>query len=170
VSIEFLDAIKEGAISVECIEVNLRERITIKAAPERIWTLLVDPAHWSKWNPKFISIRRGRNGAVVPGEQFSMVTRLKRRDEPSEIMVREVMPLRRVIVRQLFTHKNRSRHVEVNIELAARADGIQVTQTLDHKHAGIPIVFEWLIWFIHKFGKPVGEAPLQRLKNLAEAA
>jgi uncharacterized protein YndB with AHSA1/START domain len=150
--------------------VNLRERITIKAAPERIWNLLADPAHWTKWNQKFVSIRRGRNGTVVPGEQFSMVSRLKRRDEPSEIMVREVMPLRRVTVLQLFTHQNLSRHVEVNLELSASDGGIQVTQTVDHKHAGIPFIFELLIWFVHRFGKPVGEGPLQRLKNLAEAA
>lgn len=132
--------------------------------------LLSDPANWSRWNPKFISMRRSRSGVVVPGEQFSMVSRLKRRDSPSEIMVREVMPLRRVVLRQLFTHKNRSRHVEVNMELTAGKDGIQVTQTLNHEHAGIPFFFELLLWFIHRFGKPTGTAPLARLKMLAEVA
>jgi uncharacterized protein YndB with AHSA1/START domain len=149
--------------------VTLRERITIKAAPERIWTLLADPAHWGLWNPKFISIIRSRSGSVVPGEQFSMVTRMKRGDTPSEIMVREVMPLRRVKVHQVFSQKNRTRHVEVNLELSSKNGGIEVTQSLDHRHAGIPLVFQLLLWFIHRFGKPVGAGPLERLKSLAES-
>lgn len=147
---------------------NLRERITINAAPERIWMLMADPAQWCKWNPKFVSMRRSRSGAVVPGEQFSMVTRFKRGESPSDILVGEVMPLRRVTVRQLFTHKNRSRQVELNLEISNSADGIQVTQTLNHKGAGIPWIFEALIWMIHRFGRTVGVPPLARLKMLAE--
>ncbi len=132
--------------------------------------LLADPAQWSKWNPKFISIHRPRCGAVMPGEQFSMVSRLKRKESPSEIMVREVMPLRRLILHQLFTHKNRSRHVEVNLDLSAANGGIEVTQTLNHRNAGMPLIVQFLVWLIHRFGKPAGVPPLQRLKLLAESA
>ncbi|MGZ8900349.1 MAG: SRPBCC family protein, partial [Limisphaerales bacterium] len=117
---------------------TLRERITIQAAPERIWMLLADPSQWTRWNPKFVSIRRSRSGAVVAGEQFSMISRLKQRESPSDILVQEVMPLRRVIVRQLFTHKNRSRHVDLNLELSAKDGAIEVTQTLNHNESGIP--------------------------------
>ena len=149
---------------------NLRERITINAAPERIWLLLADPAQWSKWNPKFISIRRLRSGTVVAGEQFSMISRQKRKETPSEVMVREVMPLRRVIVEQSFQHKNRSRHVELNLELAAGKGGIQVTQTLNHGNAGIPFWAEFIAWLIHRLGTATGVPPLERLKAVAESA
>ena len=113
-------------------------------------------------------MRRSRRGAVVPGEQFTMVSRLKKGETPSEILVREVMPLRRVTLRQLFTHKNRSRQVEVNLEITAREGGIQVTQTMDHTGAGLPWVFAGLIWLIHQIGHTQGVAPLVRLKALAE--
>lgn len=145
----------------------MRDRIVIKAAPERIWMLLADPARWGEWNPKFVSVRRNRSGPVVAGEQFSMVTRLKRGESPSEVLVREVMPLRRVSVKQLFTRRNRSRHVDVRLELSANEGGIEVTQTLDHTHA-FGFILNFLIWAIHRLGKPVGIPPLERLKNLAE--
>ena len=132
--------------------------------------LLADPSNWAKWNPKFVSIRRSRSGQVVPGEQFSMVSQMKRRESPSEIMVREVMPLRRVKVHQIFSHKNRTRHVEVNLELATAKGGIEVTQTLDHSKAGIPLLFDLLIWLIYRFGRSTGTQPLERLKAVAESA
>ena len=146
---------------------NLRDQIVINATPERIWMLLADPARWGEWNPKFVSLRRTRSGPVVAGEQFSMVTRLKRGESPSEVLVKEVMPLRRVTVKQLFTQRNRSRHVDVELELSARDGGIQVTQTLNHKNA-VGFVVNLLIWLIHRFGRPVGIPPLERLKSLAE--
>ena len=93
--------------------------------------------------------------------------RLKRGESASEVLVREVMPLRRVSVKQLFTQRSRSRHVDVELELSARDGGIQVTQTLNHRNA-VGFVVNLLIWFIHRFGKPVGIPPLERLKSLAE--
>ena len=144
------------------------ERITIDAAPERIWSFIADPANWPQWNPKFVSIQRVRRGFVVAGEQFSMVSRMKRGESPSEILVSEVMPLRRVTIRQMYSHKNRARHIDVHLQLAARNDRIEVTQTLDHKHSGLPVLLRMLVWFITRFGKPTGPGPLQRLKELAE--
>lgn len=97
-----------------------------------------------------------------------MISRLKQRESPSDILVQEVMPLRRVIVRQLFTHKNRSRHVDLNLEISAKDGAIEVIQTLNHAGSGIPWFFKLPIWLLHRFGKEVDAAPLMRLKSLAE--
>ncbi|MGZ8920898.1 MAG: hypothetical protein ACXW3L_07935, partial [Limisphaerales bacterium] len=70
---------------------------------------------------------------------------------------------------QLFTHKNRSRHVDLNLELSAKDGAIEVTQTLNHNESGIPWFFSLFIWMLHRFGKGVGAAPLVRLKSLAES-
>ena len=99
-----------------------------------------------------------------------MISRQQRKETPTEVMVREAMPLRRVIVEQSFQHKNRSRHVEVNLELAAGKDGIQVTQTLNHGNAGMPFWSEFMAWVIHRFGSATGVPPLERLKAVAESA
>jgi uncharacterized protein YndB with AHSA1/START domain len=149
--------------------VKLRESITIAAPAEQVWPYIVDPVKWSAWNQKLIWMRRARTGPVIPGEQLSTKWRLKRREDINEITVRLVEPMKKMVLRHSFQHRNRTRMLEITFSLEEKNSKTKLTQIVDHAEAGIPLVFQALIWFIHRSGKSVQMSGLEKLKTLVEA-
>lgn len=45
---------------------------TIRASPEKIWTILIDGASWPQWDPSCEKIE----GRIAPGEKLKAFTRL----------------------------------------------------------------------------------------------
>ncbi len=148
---------------------KLRERICIAAPQETVWTFLIDPTRWLSWNDKLIHISRTNPGPLTAGEQFGSRWRMNAREQNTEILVRQVEPLERLVVRQYSNSSERSCFLEITFELTRKRQQTKCTQIVDHSQTGASFFMQALIWAIYRFGKPVGLTNLQNLKRLAEA-
>jgi len=149
---------------------KLRETVEINAPRDMIWNFLVDPSRWLGWNEKLVHISRSHPGPLTVGEQFGSRWRMKGREQETEIIVQDLLPLQRLVTRQYFNSSNRSHFVEITFDLTTRGSRTKLTQIIDHSESGANLFFRMLIWAIHRFGKPVGPTSLQILKRLSEGA
>ena len=147
---------------------KLEEQITIRASVDTVWPMLADPAHWAQWHNKLVELRRDATGPLRGGEHFHATFQLKRRPRPCQVQVRECLPPTRLALREEYEHQQRFRHVDITFELHPDGEGTRVCQQLDLRGTGIPWVLRAFIWWIHRFGRPVGLSPLERLRQLIE--
>lgn len=65
---------------------------SIHASPERIWSLLTDPARYTSWNPAVVSLQ----GQIAPGETIKLVSAVNPKRTFS-LNVTELEPERRMV-------------------------------------------------------------------------
>lgn len=148
---------------------KLRQSIRIQAPRDRVWAYIADPARWLAWNDQIVAIRRSRTGPLVAGEVFETTWRLKRRQSETEINVASIEPARNLRLRQYFSHDGRGREIEILFALKETARGTEIIQIIDHRHSGIPVVFQFLMWCLRRFGKPVGLSSLEKFQSILES-
>jgi uncharacterized protein YndB with AHSA1/START domain len=91
---------------------TLREKITIHAAPEAVWSLVADPARAAEWNPKIVSVGRDRSGPLQMGERFRVVYRMSGRDTEAEAAVIDQQEPSLLVIQYRMFPWPADRHVE----------------------------------------------------------
>lgn len=147
---------------------KLRETAKIRASRETVWQLIADPAQWAAWNEKLVSFQRARTGPVVAGEQFSSRWTLNQNERQTNVLVLSVTPMEKIHLRQEFEFKNRTRHIDLIFAISGHAPRLRLDLSLDPAGSGAPLILRALMWFIQRFGKPVGTPFLENLRRLAE--
>jgi len=147
---------------------HLKDSITIDASPEAVWPFLADPVMQSLWNPKVVAIDRTTEGPVRMGERFEMIYRMSGRDRQSQVTVIECDPPRCVVFEHRMTDDAVQRMTRESYRLNPKGDTVRVVQAVDLGGLGINRLVQCLIWFIHRFGRSVGEPYLATLKRRVE--
>ncbi len=148
---------------------KLNHSVVIHAPPLRVWDALVDPSHWSDWNPQLVHVVRTQTGPLEVGEILAADFVFNGRTTPSQIKVRVLHPHRHFTIKQRPEGRHRAKAVKIEYELEAEGEHTRVTETLDLKDAGLSFFGGLALWFGHRFGGgKLGALP--RLKQRLEAA
>jgi len=144
------------------------DSIEIAASLEEVWPFVADPIGQAVWNEKIVDVRRESDESVRLGETFGMTFRMSGRDRKSEVEVVVCDPPNEVYFRHQYRWKSQSRYAVEKYSLQQRGDRVEVTQEIDMSETGIPWFFRLLIWFLTRFGTPVGPSNMERLKAAVE--
>jgi uncharacterized protein YndB with AHSA1/START domain len=143
---------------------KLRESILISATADQVWAPVADPKFWTEWNPKVRAVHRDRTGPLVVGETFRAEFELGGRVTPARIETVVLDPNQRLVLHQHYDHDGRSRLLEIIFELEPKGTALRLTQIVDFRYTGIPWLFQVLIAWVHRFGRPSGKASLEDLR------
>jgi hypothetical protein len=147
---------------------KLSDSIDIDADPDSIWPFLAIPQRMALWNSHVIAVERSGEQPVQMGERFTMTYKLSGPPRQSEVEVVQCQPPLLVAYQHRFMVKTRERSALESYELRVRNGTTRLRQTLDLGDVGIPWIFRPLIWWIHHFGRTVGESFLEELKRLVQ--
>lgn len=150
-------------------DMKLKERVTINATPDQVWPFVVDPVLQAAWNPKIISIDRPVDGPVQHGDSYNMVTKMSDKESNSEVEVIEVVDNERLVFMYRIEDNQLAQVVTETYELSTAQNGTSIKRVIDLGAAQIPLLIRPLIWLIMTFGKPQGEAQLNKLKRMIES-
>jgi len=149
--------------------VTLRETIFIPAPAEQVWAAVAQPEMWSQWNSHVSDMRRSHRGPVSVGEQIDAVFTLNDRRSPSQVEIVVCEPPHRLVLKQHSEYRERIRSITVAFDIETRVDGVQFTQTMDLAESGTPWLLQLLVWWVHRFGRPVGSSTLEQLRDVVAA-
>ena len=147
---------------------KITERIVIRAAPQRVWRWLADPALWPQWNPKVKRVNRSRTGAMVAGEVFEADFVLGGKTTTGNVEVKVFEPFQRLVLQHWVDVRGRVGSLGVEFALNAEGADTHVVQTTDFSASGLPWLVKMLIGIMNRFGRPVGRSHLDQLKQLGE--
>jgi uncharacterized protein YndB with AHSA1/START domain len=146
------------------------EQINIAAAAHDVWPCLADPQWHAEWNPKVVRVERSDSGPVRRGERFRMAYRLSREGKLHDVEVTEFDPPRRITYLHRISSKGVQQRATESYEIVPRDGGVEVRMEIDMTLNDVAWGWRALIWFINRFGKPTGDSPLLKLKQLVEPA
>jgi uncharacterized protein YndB with AHSA1/START domain len=145
---------------------NLRERTAIDRPAALVWHYIVTPELFQQWNDKIVAIEA--RGAFQLGQRFSTQYEMSRKplqcwSQVTRLEEGHLLELR---------HGNCSgqgirRDIEVveRVTLEEKDGHTIVTKDVTIRNSGVIWFVVPLIWFINRFGKPVGK---DRLRELCE--
>lgn len=148
---------------------KIKEQIDIQAQPSQVWPFLVDPVIQAAWNPKIISIDRAHDGPVTVGESFQMIAKMSGKESTSHVEVTEVLPDERLAFLHRVTGDTFEQVVTETFTLRPKANATRVSQVIDLSRTRLPWWVKPIIWLVMTFGKPMGEPPLAKLKQMIES-
>ncbi len=148
---------------------TMRSRITIDAPPERVWMFVADPVMESAWNPKIVAIDRDAEGPVRTGERFEMEFVMSGTGSRCEAEALEASPPGLLVYRYRMLDERLEGSVDIRYTLEPKGDGTRLVQSIDMRGMGISWPVRALIWFVTRFGTPVGKPYLEELKGQVEA-
>ncbi|GHC03137.1 SRPBCC family protein [Cerasicoccus arenae] len=145
----------------------LRSRIDISLPPDKVWEMLRYAEYMELWNPKCVSCPSlGRELQV--GDTFSATFKLTK-EGVSDCEVLALEPCQRITIR----HRPREMkgYVDETYHLLPRKNGqtTRVEQVLDVTHSSIPRWAQALMYFLNRFGRKMGDGPLEGLRDAAIA-
>lgn len=147
---------------------SMSESIKISARLDEVWPFVADPVGHVIWNEKVVDIRRDSDTTVQLGERFEMTYRMSGKDRESEVEVVVCDPPNEVHFRHQYRWKAQFHYAVEKYRLRQHGEQVKVTQEIDMSESGIPWFFRVLIWFLSRFGKPVGQTNMERLKEAVE--
>jgi uncharacterized protein YndB with AHSA1/START domain len=145
------------------------DSIDIAAPPETVWPLLADPQQMADWHEKLVAVRRSATGPVRLGDRFGTRYTLSGRENDAEAEVIRCQPPAAITYRHHFSLKQCTGYVDESFDLEYDGEVTRVKQTLDFSKSGLPLWARGLMWFVSRFGKPVGPSLFEPLKQTAEA-
>ena len=147
---------------------KLRDSIDIRAEPDAVWPFVAIPQRMALWNRHVVAVDRSSEQPVQMGERFRMTFKMSGPERQSDVEVVQCQPPLLVAYRHRFTAKARERSALESYELIPLDEKTRLRQTIDLGDAGIPWFFGPLIWWVHRFGRSMGEPFLEGLKRLVE--
>ena len=135
------------------------------ASPDELWEIIHEPGNMPAWNPKCVeceSLQRYESG-----QSFSVVYEMngKRTHATGELLAFE--PGQMVHFRYNYEDSNRVGVVDEIFRVIP--EGKQTTlleHTVDFSQSHLPAWVKWLIGFLGRFGKKVGEGPMDGIAAL----
>ena len=106
---------------------KLRDRITIRCAPEVVWAVLAEPSFMPAWNPKCVSCQAPR-GPIHVGDRYTAIFRMKGPEQEASCEVLECVSLQRLTVRYSGAGFPNGGHVEETFQLTPTSAGTRLTR------------------------------------------
>lgn len=148
----------------------LKDTVQIKSSPENLWAFIEDPERMKSWNPKIQRISSISWGRRAVGYRYRITYAM--RNKASEFLA-EIIEYRKpekLVIRLTEGNLPRGSYIEEVYQLSRTAEGTLVEQTIEINNSGINIFFRMLIAFLYRFGKPIGQKYLEKLKELVETS
>jgi uncharacterized protein YndB with AHSA1/START domain len=145
------------------------DSIEVAAQPEAVWPLLADPQQMANWHAKLVAVRRSASGTVRLGDRFGTTYTLSGSENDAEAEVIRCQPPAALTYRHHVNLKQCTGYVDESFDLQYNGKVTRVKQTLDFSKSGLPLWARGLMWFVSRFGKPVGPSLFEPLKRAAEA-
>lgn len=147
-------------------EVKLRERTEIARLPADVWPFIVTAELFRQWNEKIVDIEA--TGQFRQGQSF--ITRYRMSGREMQCLSK-VIALEPGLLLELrhgnCSGKGMRRELDVveRITLSEKRGRTIVKKEVDLRNSGLPWFMIPVLWFINRFGKPVGR---NKLKDLCE--
>lgn len=148
----------------------LTSRVAIRATPARVWRVVGDPGMLPRWNGNFRSVAAHTPGAPSAGSRYVVTVRFGGRESVADLEIDEYEPLHRMVTVMRGGRLPAGRFVRETIEIDGDRDPqiVYLTQRVDLRHSGIPLLWRALMTLIHRVGRPVGTPHLRVLGLLVE--
>jgi hypothetical protein len=143
---------------------KLRERSDIDRPAVHVWRHVITPELFQQWNDKIIEL--DARGAFRLGQRFSTRYEMSRKQILCRSTVTALEEGRLLELRHgNCSGSGMNREIEVieRITLDEKNGRTIVTKEVIVGNAGVPWFFVPLIWFVNRFGKPVGKDKLKAL-------
>ena len=144
----------------------LKERTEIDRPAAHVWRFIVTPELFLQWNDKVVEMEA--RGAFQLGQHFHTRYEMSRKQLQCWSQVTRLEE-GRLLELQHGNCSGKGVHGDIKvverITLEEKGDSTIVTKDVLMTNHGIPWFFIPLIWFINRFGKPVGK---DKLKEMCE--
>jgi len=147
---------------------KLYSEILIQAERDVVWALISEPEFIPQWNQKIVQIKPLADPAPALGREYRFTFKMSRKEQLCEASITELNAPQSLTWRFQGLHKQKRWLVEDSYQLTQQGGGTQLKRCLDMQEVPIPRWIRPLIWYIMKFGKPVGQSELEKLRALAE--
>ncbi|MCA9231052.1 MAG: SRPBCC family protein [Planctomycetales bacterium] len=148
----------------------MKETISVSANLDQVWPFVSDPVGQATWNEKIIDVRRKSHEPLQLGEQFGITYRMSGRERDANVEVIVCNPPHEVQFRHQYRWKSQNRYAIEKYSMQQQGNLVQVVQEIDLRDAGIPWFLRPLVWFLNRYGKPVGQTTMESLKEVIEAS
>lgn len=122
----------------------------------------------AEWNPKIVSVPDNVGVISSVGQRFEMTFSMSGKTRKSLAEVRTFEPFTHLVIRHHFTETLHPTSCDEEYELVAVEGGTRIRQRITFGKGTIPWFWRAVIWFITRFGRPVGETYLEALRTLVE--
>jgi uncharacterized protein YndB with AHSA1/START domain len=147
----------------------LRDQIIIEKPAMEVWPYIENPERMMSWNPKIKKVTLASwDGRPGVGFRYGVLYEMSGKVGEMEAEVTTYEPPFRLVIRQTGGRLSEKAYVEEIYELSEESGRTLLRQKVIMHHSGVNIFFRLLIFFITRFGRPVGKTYLTTLKELVE--
>lgn len=122
------------------------------------------------WNPKVVSVERQSERPLCLAERFAMTSMMSGKTRRACVEVTACEAPSILTFRYEMADGPRAGFVEETFTLKPSGSTTCVRQTITLGSGIIPWFFRPVVWFVHRFGRPVEEPHLSRLRRLVETS
>ena len=148
---------------------TLVDKVRIAAPPADVWCFIEDPDMVAVWNPKLLSTERVGSVSQGVGCTYRAVFSMNGRETHMNARIEDSQHPQRLVVTYCGGDLPPDGTVRETWELVPDGEtGTRVRHTVDMVNTGIGLLFRIVIRMVHRFGRPVGQDCMERLKQLVE--
>jgi len=146
---------------------RLNDSIIIAASADRVWEYLRSPELWNLFDDKVHGCRltSGQDGRI--GAVYDIERRLGTRVTTMRGSICELQPCRTICTREMMPDSDEPAAV-ITYRLDDLGSSTRVTALAEIRLPRMNVCFRALIWFVSRFGSPLGETALMKLKRIVE--
>lgn len=142
-----------------------QESIVIDAPIDRVWEYVGSPDLWSLFHVKVESSElTGSQGGRI-GSVYAIVFRMGSQTTPTRCEITDIRPGMMI---QVLSTGSDSIAAEITYSLQDVEGRTRVDERVKVIAPKLNIFVRALVWLIERFGKPVGETTLMKLKRIIE--
>lgn len=146
---------------------KIEEEIDIPASPSDVWPFVAIPSRLAEWNSKITAVERKSERPVFLGERFTMTFTMSGRSRSPVVEVTACEPASRLVLRYEMAA---GEHAEETFTLSSSGSMTHVQHLITFTSAGIPWILKPIVWLLLRFGRPVEESYLSRLRQCVESS
>ncbi|MDZ7617464.1 MAG: SRPBCC family protein [Patescibacteria group bacterium] len=146
---------------------QLKDSIIIAASTDRVWEYVRSPELWNLFDDKVQGCRltSGQDGRI--GAIYDINRRLGTRVTTMRSSISELQPCRTICTHEMMPDSDEPAAV-ITYQLDDLGSSTRVTALAEIRLPRMNVCLRALIWFVSRFGSPLGETALMRLKRIVE--
>lgn len=144
-------------------------QIEIEKSPEIVWACIADPDLLLEWNPKIEAIEALGPKEPALHRKYRFAFQMSSKKQKCDTELTEFNYPNSLTWSYQGVSKDQKWSVTDRYALESSNERTLLRRELDLSKAPLPKWIRPIVWFIMKFGRPVGTTQLQALKAFAES-
>jgi hypothetical protein len=146
---------------------RLKDSITIVASADRVWEHLRSPELWNLFDDKVhqCKLTGGQDGRI--GAIYDIDRRLGTRVTTLRSRISELQPCRTICTHEIMRDSDEPAAV-ITYQLDDLGSSTRVTALAEIRLPRMNVCLRALVWLVSRFGSPLGETALMKLKRIVE--